>query len=114
MDKKIIPTIHNHNYGIEGNFERLFKFIILLIVVSGVINLFTLTANSDNNIYDSCVDACSERHFNDYEVGKNFNADRTIRKADTNRMIIYKPTIKEFDRTPCIISCNILIEELKK
>ncbi len=105
--------IHHHTYNWDKGTDQLLFFLIVVISIITALSWVTVMIKDDANIYDSCVDACSKRHFSDYEIGKSFSADNTISNPDSNRMMIYKPTIKEFDRNPCIDSCNKMLLVLK-
>ena len=86
----------------------------MFLVVTTVMGWVTSTVRENGNVYNSCVDGCSKKYFKDYEIGKSFSSDNSITNPNSNRMMIYKPTIEEFDRTNCIANCNILLLELKK
>ncbi len=109
MGKKENKNIHYHHYNWDGIIIQLLVFLVVVIVLGWV----SATVNEPKYIYNSCVDGCSKKYFNDYTIGKNFASDTSV-TGDKNRMIIYKPTIKEFDRTNCMMNCNLMLVELKK
>lgn len=61
--------------------------------------------------YSECVDACSEKHFMGYQL--RMDGEYTAQAGDGGELKVYTPTIEEFDRTPCIASCNEMFTYLK-
>ncbi|GAF95963.1 unnamed protein product [marine sediment metagenome] len=91
---------HYHNYGFDRMIVQLFKWLILLIIVTNLLNMVTHDVMKDEKVHEKCLSACSQKHFMGTKIGLDNERDSC--------------TVTEFDRTNCIDSCNKLYYQIRK
>jgi hypothetical protein len=85
----------HHHYHINSIGKAVFYLllcVIMLVFFSSLLGSITHELSEDKDVYSKCVDTCSEKHFMGTKRGADGGTDSC--------------TVQEFDRTPCIDSCN--------
>lgn len=94
---------HHHWHDLHLGLKCLFYAMLVLIVVANLIGSISLEIQKEENAYQQCVDACSEKHF----MGTKTNVDDFTTACSVN----------EFDRTQCIKNCNnmyLVLNQIKR
>ncbi len=104
--KKIVTYETRHHWHLDWMLKDLLNWFLVFIIITST---FTIINNDKDNLeamYNSCVSACNEKHFSGLQVGEDRAICRT--KGDV-KVCVENPFVEEFDRTPCINSCNIML-----
>ena len=77
---------HHHWHGLDRGISALLWWLIIFISLSSFLGAMTTEISKEQDMYESCLDACVEIIFN-----KNF---------------VRLPDAYNYDRTDCISNCN--------
>ncbi len=111
MQRKIIEK-HTHNHW---DFDRIIIISLVFLLVIIMLGWVGASLREPGVVYGKCVNSCSEKHFSGIQIGQDRPVPVILSSTGKNSFASYRlPYVKEFDRTNCIQSCNIMYIKLKQ